>query len=197
MRLFRLFIAALAISVTALLVPASSPATEADGVLSMAAARKATRSVAWEVARRNGLVSSVKLGACQRRASDLIACQAFDRGSSSTLKTTCEVRVRATLVNSHPKGTLRAVNCDNERQAVLRVPQALEAARPVAEGLRAGEFVLSPEFRISRREIPVSAAWVPPKGTNEICGAQLTVKLTETEATEVQVTKFACVVVTS
>lgn len=191
MRLHRLLVTALAISATVLLVPTSSPAAKADGVLSMAAARQETRSIAWEVARRNTLVSSVKVGACRRLASDQVFCKAFDRGSSSTFKTTCEVRVRVTLIGTGPKGTLRAVNCDNERLAVLRVPEALEAARPVAEGLRAGDFVLSAEYRISRSEIPVTAVW-PAKG--EICSAHLNVELTDTGEITVHVTKSFCLV---
>lgn len=192
MRLHRLLATtALAIAATVLIVPASSSAAEADGVLSMSAARQETRSIAWEVARRNALVNSVKVGACRRLASDQIFCKAIDRGSRSTFKTTCEVRVRVTLVGNRAKGTLRAVNCDNERLAVLRVPEALEAARPVAEGLRAGEFVLSAEYRISRSEIPVTAVW-PAKG--EICSANLNVELTDTGEIAVQVTKSFCVV---
>jgi hypothetical protein len=191
MRLHRLLVTVLAIATTALLVPAVSSAAVADGVLSMTAARKETRSVAWEVARRNHLVSSVKVGACQRQASDQVLCEAIDRGSSSTFRTTCEVRVRVTLVGTRPKGTLRAVNCDNERLLVLRVPEALAAARPVAEGLRNGEFALSAERRISRTEIAVMAAW-PAK--DEICGAHLNVELTEAEEIAVRVTEFFCTV---
>lgn len=198
MRLHRLLVTALAISATALLVPTSSSAANADGVLPMAAARQETRSIAWEVARRNALVDSVKVGACRRLASDQVFCKAIDRGSNSTFKTTCEVRVRVTLIGARPKGTLRGVNCDNERLLVLRVPQALEAARPVAEGLRAGEIVLSAERRISRTEMLVSAVWIPPKDADpaqdQICAAKLNTELTETGAIAVHVTESFCVV---
>ncbi|HEU4738857.1 MAG TPA: hypothetical protein VFS54_07215 [Solirubrobacterales bacterium] len=193
MGLHRLLMTALAISVTALLVPASSPASNAGGVLSMAAARKATRSVAWEVARRNLSVNSVKLGACQRRSTERIVCEATDRGSTSTLKTTCAVRVDVTLAGNRPKGTLRGVNCDNQPFLVLRALQALEATRPVAEELGPKNVGIDIVGRVSRSEIKTMAAWIRPSISNptakEACALNFHVSLEPSGEVAVQLTE--------
>lgn len=198
MRLHRLLATVLAITLTALLVPASAPAADADGVLSMAAARSATRSVAWEVARRNPLVRSVKVGACRRLASDKVFCEAIDRGSSSTLKTTCKVRVRVTLEGTRPKGTLRGVHCENERLAVLRAPQALEATQPVAEDLAGRNVGVNWVGRVSRTEIKTMAGWTRPSAANpavdEVCALYFRVTLMESGEVTVRLTESFCVV---
>jgi hypothetical protein len=196
MRPSRLLIIALSVLATSCLAPSSSPAATTDGVLSMAAARHAARSVGWDVARHNPLVTSIEVGPCQRRTSDRIHCHATARGSSSTLKTTCEISVRVTLVDTRPEATHRT-NCDNEPQPILRAFQALEAVRPKAEGLGGEDVILSTYGRTSRTRIHVQAGWIQPapeSGEDEVCAVIFEVALTPSETIVVTATNPVCTV---
>jgi hypothetical protein len=162
----------------------------------MAASRDLTRSVGWEVARRNPLVSSVKVGSCQRRASDRIICNATARGSSSALKTTCEVWVRVTLVDNHPKASRLGTYCDNEPLPLLRAFQALEAVRPMAMELGGNGVSVGTEGRLSRTEIRVTAAWIrpaPEPAKKELCAIHFKASLTPAETIAVEITDSFCV----
>lgn len=197
MRPSRLFVIALAAVAALALLPSFSPAAEDGGVLSMAAARNEARSLAWDVARRNLSVNSVKLGQCQRRAADRIFCNAIDRGSTSAYKTTCSVWVRVTLVGERPKASLISVNCENERLPVLRAFQALEATRAVAAE-QVGDVVSVGTFgRVSRTEIMTTVVWIRPAAADptlkEPCALNLRVSLTPSEEVAVQITESFCI----
>ncbi|MFL5873000.1 MAG: hypothetical protein ACJ75T_05950 [Solirubrobacterales bacterium] len=196
MRPSRLFIIALSVLATSCLAPSLSLAATTDGVLSMAAARDAARSVGWDVARRNPLVTSVEVGPCRRRASDRIHCHTTARGSSSTLKTTCEISVRVTLADNRPEAT-HQTNCDNEPQPILRAFQALEAVRPTAEDLGGEGVILYTYGRTSRTRIHVQAGWIQPApepGKDEVCSVIFEVALTSSETIVVKATDSICVV---
>jgi len=79
--------------------------------LTMAAARQAARPVARDFARRNPKVNSVSLSGCERLGERRIDCHAIARGSTSTSKTTCRLRIAVRAVNQHPKARLAASSC--------------------------------------------------------------------------------------
>jgi len=194
----RLLLTVLALVASFSLVPSSAPAASPDGVLSMTAARLAARSLAWDVARRNPLVTSVKISTCQRRAADRIFCKAVDRGSSSALRTTCIVPIRVTLVRNRPKASSTAANCDNEPLLLLRASQALEAARPLATELGGEDVRVETFARVSRTEIAVAAGWIRPAASDitkdEICATKMLASLVEPEEIAVTITESICVV---
>jgi hypothetical protein len=180
--------AALPLLLAALLVfPGSAAgAVRKEGTLSAAAARSAARATAWDVARRNPLVNSVKLQGCDRRAADRLVCLAIERGSTSTLATTCRVWIRAEGANAKPKVKLNLISCKNHRVPLLRAAEA-EAAM-LAEVQRMGgpeDLSFGILERLSRVEIAGMGAWTRPSAADptrtEVCRVELRAALADTE----------------
>jgi hypothetical protein len=189
-----LALAASALSVAALSAPAAI-ARVAAPPLSKVRARSAARSVAWEVARRNPSVNSVKIEGCERRERDRFLCTAVDRGATSELRTTCEVRIAVRLRADRPEASLRGVSCQNERLLLLRAPQALAAILPEAEALGGPEARIVFIGRQERAVIAASVGWTvkpPTASAEELCVAKILARLLATGDIEVQVGAPRC-----
>jgi hypothetical protein len=167
------FSLAFALSTGAILgIGATAVAQTHGDHLSMASARRSARATAWDVARRNRAVNSVKLSSCSRRAVDRVDCLALDRGSTSTLKTTCSVRVSVRAVGGRPKALLDHVSCENQRLALLRNTEAREAILALGREIAGQEVVLASVARTSRVEFAGNVAWTPGSaslGPRELC----------------------------
>jgi len=146
----------------AVLVPSAASGQAPSRSLSKAEAREAAIPVAWEIARRNSLVDSVKLHGCDRRAADRFVCLAFDRGSSSTLATTCRVWVRVEGTGAKPKATVNLVSCKNHRLALLRAAEAEAAMLPEAQRIGGPQVLFGGVMRRSRVEFVGTGGWTQP-----------------------------------
>jgi hypothetical protein len=165
----------------AALAPSAASGQEAKPWLSNAAARKAALPVAWEVARQNHSVNSVKLHGCDRRAADRFVCLAFDRGSNSERATTCRVWVRVEGTDAKSKANLTLIDCKNHRFALLRAAEAEAAMLAEAQRIGGPEVIFSMYGRLSRVELTGSAGWLRQASTNptkkETCGVNLNATL--------------------
>jgi hypothetical protein len=162
------------VALLALLGPAAGALGKGE-TLSAATARSATRGAAWEVARRNSLVNSVKLGGCNRRAPDRFVCLAYDRGSTSRLATTCRVWVRVEGGDPKPKATVNLISCKNHRLALLKAAEAEAAMLTRGKEILGEEVKLIFLGRMSRTEIVGSVGSFRPANSapQEICSAKL------------------------
>jgi hypothetical protein len=165
----------------AFLLPSGASGQEAKPWLSSAGAREAALPVAWEVARRNQTVNSVKLHGCDRRAADRFVCLAFDRGSTSELATTCRVWVRVEGTDTTSKATLTLIDCKNHRFALLRAAEAEAAMLAEAQRIGGPEVRLSMLGRQSRVETEGEGFWLRPASSDptkkELCEVALTATL--------------------
>jgi hypothetical protein len=179
--------AVLTLLIAALLVPGSAAgAVEKEGTLSTAGAQSAARATAWDVARRNPWVNSVKFQGCDRRTGDRLVCLAMERGSTSTLATTCRVWIRVEGTDAKPMVKLNLVSCKNRRLALLRAAEA-EAAM-LAELQKIGDpedLSLSIFARLSRVELAGLGTWTRPVAGDptrtEGCGIGLRAALADGE----------------
>lgn len=193
----------LALLIAALFALGPAPGALAkEATLSLSAARSAARGTAWEVARRNPSLNSVKLGGCNRRAPDRLVCLALDHGSTSTLATTCRVWIRVEGTDQKPKATVSFISCKNHRWALLRAADA-EAAI-LAEAQRIGgpvDIQFGILGRLSRVEIAGTAGWERPNAADpakaELCLLELRAVLVGDEV-QVHVSRpLKCVLPTS
>jgi hypothetical protein len=174
---------------------ASAAQSKPSARLSMTAARNVTRAIAWEVARRNGSVNSVKVGACRRLTADRITCAAIDRGSTSVLETTCRLRVQVRFERGGPTGSLTGVNCENQRRALLRAEAAAAAIRQWAgQEIPDKEAEVGLQGRRSFVEFAGIAAWYLPSAANptEVCFIELKAILKGSGEIEVTPGKSGC-----
>lgn len=185
MKMRRPLLLLLSIAMTfAVLAPSPAYAENAGDILTMAAAHDAARPVAWEVVRRNGSVNSLKIQGCHRRADNRAICLAVAGGSSSVLKTSCSIWVGVHLAHGRPEASLKKINCENERLALLRAADAWAAIRPVAESLGGPEVLIGFLGRQGRVEIDAVAGWFRPTAADparkELCSARLQARLIDT-----------------
>jgi len=171
---------AMAIGLLAMTPPAfAGPA--ASEQLSMPAARDAARAVAWDFARGNPSVNSVKIRSCHREATRRIQCLAVSRGSTSTLSTTCQVWIRVGVAEGRPKASRKRVSCENLRRPLLRASRAASAMRPEGERIGGPEAMFSILGRTSRVGFAGMAAWIRPfpgdPSEIEICKVDMTATL--------------------
>jgi hypothetical protein len=169
-------------------LPSTASGQDAGSFLSNAAARMAARPVAWDVARRNATVNSVKLHGCDRRAADRFVCLAFDRGSTSALATTCRVWVRVEGTDAKPKATLNLISCKNHRFALLKAAEAEAAMLARSKEIFGEEVKLIFLARMSRSEIVGSVGAFRPQ---ELCSAKLRAVLIGKEV-QVQTDSSGC-----
>lgn len=154
--------------VLAALLPPTASGQDAGRFLSNAAARRAALPVAWDVARRNATVNSVKLHGCDRRAADRFVCLAFDRGSNSVLATTCRVWVRVQGTNAKSNATLSLISCKNHRFALLKADEAEAAMLTEAQKIGGPETRFSMDGRLSRVELAGTGVWIRPAAADPV-----------------------------
>jgi hypothetical protein len=171
-----LILSALVLMLAALAPPVAS-GQNAGRLLSNAAARKAALPVAWDVARRNPAVNSVKLHGCDRRAANRFVCLAFDRGSTSTTATTCRVWIRIEGTDARSTATQSLIDCKNHRFALLRAVEAAAAMHAEAQKLGGPEALFSMNGRLSRVELAGDGGWLRPARADptkhELCVVEL------------------------
>jgi hypothetical protein len=184
-----LFASVLTLSV---LLPGAATGRGTPRHLSNAAARKAAVPAAWDVARENPSVNSVKLRRCARQAADRFVCLAVDRGSSSQLATTCRVWIRVAGTDASPNATVRLIKCKNHRYALLKAADAETALLAEAQTFGGSEVTVAIIARFNRLELAALAGWTRPAIADprrkEFCGADLRATLVGDQI-EVRVTR--------
>lgn len=177
------------------LTQAARAQTSADRLPPPVAHSKA-RQLAWEVARRDSRLSSVKIEGCRNHGANRFTCMAIERGSTSARLTTCRTRIRVGLAHGVPKASVIASRCQTERRLVFRSAAALAAVRPVVEEMASGTWGIQPMRRISLVELEFNVQWHVMRGDTppiwEVCSANLRARLVSKHQVEVDVVSSRC-----
>jgi hypothetical protein len=145
--------------------------------LDKGAARHAARVVARRFAHRNPDVTTAAVGVCRRLGERRVDCLAVDRGSTSTSRTTCRLRIAVRARDRHPSPRLASSRCETESSLFLSAARAKQAMLAAANPI-AGRGAAFYQTRINALEFEGVSGWrqMGPVGI-ETCTLELLAEL--------------------
>ncbi len=144
--------------------------------LNKAVARSAALSKVRGFNARNRLISLVSFEGCHRTSRSKVHCTFHGRGQTSSLRSSCEIRVVVTGEGSHAHAKLRAT-CRSERLLYLTFARAIPAIRAAGEELARRGVAITFAERESDLEIEAIVEWGQTKKGKEECEARFVARL--------------------
>jgi hypothetical protein len=172
---------------------AAAPNPSSDS-LAKADARRAASKVAREFARANDSVNSATVSGCRRRAADHVDCLAVGRGSTTTTKTVCRLRIAVQATSGNPRAEVLSSKCQTQSRFELTEAEALVALLGKMKELVDQPIQISALERASQTSFRARANWTRPgaRGETSTCTALLTVTLQSPGVIELSVLVVDC-----